>query len=488
MCSKCSNKAKRWWSLGISVGICVIAIALGVSWPFIIEKEVEKQFVFTPGTQLYDNWLNPPIDTLLELYLWNWTNTEDYRSDNYKPHLEQLGPYTFREKKERVDLKWDDDEDTLTFYQRRIWHFEPELSKGDLENDMVVTINPILLTIGFMMQDSPYQDFIDSILNLNPQFVDNPFYNVRVKDILFDGYDDVLLANLIKLLEDNEGLAGLFELPPFDKFGWFYGRNESETYDGNFTIARGTSNFQDLGILKLWNAVNQTEFYRDECGAVHGTTGELWPPFQDRMLSNVTVFSSDICSAMTLEYDGGSRVHGIAGLKWKGNERVFNNGNNYTETECQCTAPKEQCPVLKSGAMDVSRCKMGAPATVSYPHFYLADESYLAEVEGLKPEEEEHKFIMVLEPHTGIPLQVKAQLQVNLDVKEYGLTLLKDIPEVMLPVLWFRQTAQLNEELASDLKLLLILPNIGIYVAVGIGILGIACLAMYSYYSLKVWK
>lgn len=121
----------------------MIAIAFGIAWPFIIRGEIEKQFAFAPGKEVYKNWLNPPIDSFLELYLWNWTNAEDYRTE--KPRLEQLGPYTFREKMERVGLVWNDDEDTLTFSQRRTWHFEPELSKGDLENDKVVTINPILL-------------------------------------------------------------------------------------------------------------------------------------------------------------------------------------------------------------------------------------------------------------------------------------------------------------------------------------------------------
>lgn len=486
MCGKCSNKAKRWLSLGISVGICVIAIAFGIAWPFIIRGEIEKQFAFAPGKEVYKNWLNPPIDSFLELYLWNWTNAEDYRTE--KPRLEQLGPYTFREKMERVGLVWNDDEDTLTFSQRRTWHFEPELSKGDLENDKVVTINPILLTLGFTMKDSPFLPFINALLNENPQFVDNPFYNVRAKDVLFDGYEDLLLKNLLQVVEQNPVLGEEFDLPPFDKFGWFYGRNESETYDGNFTIGRGTDGFQNLGILKLWNAANHTGFYRDECGAVIGTTGELWPPFQERQFTNVTVFSPDICSAVTLQYDGTFRLHGVEGLKWKGNDRVFDNGHHYSETACQCTAPKEECPFLEYGALDVSSCKMGAPATVSFPHFYLANNSSLDAVEGLNPNKEEHEFMMALEPYTGIPLQVKAQLQVNLLMEDYKLTLLEGIPKIMLPVLWFRQTAQLNEDLASDLKTLLVLPYIGIYVAIGVGILGVFCLALFLHYSLKVWK
>ncbi|XP_053691732.1 protein croquemort-like [Sabethes cyaneus] len=482
----CSNKAKRWWAFGVAAFVCIVAIIFGVAWPIAVREEIEKELLLKPGSQVYENWMKSPVDIYLELYLWNWTNTDDYQKEGYKPRLQQLGPYTFREIHEREDLVWNDDF-TLTFYQKRIWHYEPDLSAGDLENDIVVSINPILLTVGYATRDHPLQSSLDDLINANPEMINSPFYEVPVKDILFDGYDDVFLKALLNLAELFPHIIEGIELPPFDKFGWFYGRNNSKTYDGKFTIGTGLDRWETMGMMHRWNGARQTKFYRGECGLVHGSTGELWPPFQD-MRSNVTVFSPDICSAMSLEFDGEVNIHNIDGYKWKGNERPFDNGHRYSETKCQCTAPEESCPVLAPGVLDVSQCRFGAPATVSYPHFYLADEKYLDAVDGMEPDKSRHEFTLALEPHTGIALGVKAQLQVNLDVKHYGLTWLKDLPEVMLPILWFCQRADISAELASDIKLLLILPDIGIYIAIGLGIVGLISFALALYCSLKVWK
>ncbi|XP_058819871.1 protein croquemort-like [Topomyia yanbarensis] len=487
MCSRCSNKAKQWWSIGISALICVLALVFGVAWPLIVRSETEKLLLLQPGSQVFENWKEPPVPMYLEIYLWNWTNTEDYRSDGYKPRLEQLGPYTFREIHERVDLQWNDDF-TLSFYQKRIWHYEPQLSTGDLENDIVISINPILLTVGFATKDNPLQSWLDLMINASPHVIDSPFYVVRAKEILFEGHDDYFLESLLYIVEQAPEIIGDVELPPFDKFGWFYERNESKTYDGKFTVGTGVDAFETMGMMHLWNNVRQTVFYRGECGLVHGSTGEIWPPFQEYYNTNVTVFSPDICSSMSLEFDGDFSLHGVDGFKWKGNERPFDNGHRYIETECQCTAPKEECPVLAPGVLDVSRCKWGAPATVSYPHFYLADQTYRDAVDGMNPDKEQHEFVLALEPHTGVPLTVKAQLQVNLMVKQYGLTLLEGIPDVMLPILWFRQRADLSEELANDIKLLLILPDIGMYIGIGLGVVGAICLGLALYFSLIIWR
>ncbi|XP_058463026.1 protein croquemort-like [Malaya genurostris] len=485
MCSSCSNRAKGWWFFGISVLAIGLALIFGFAWPQLVRSEIEKQFVLQPGSQIFDNWMEAPVPMFLEVYLWNWTNTEDYRSDNYKPRLEQLGPYTFREVHERVDLQWNDDY-TLTFYQKRIWYYEPELSDGDFENDIVISINPVLLSVGYATMNNPLQSFLDLMISASPHIINSPFYVVPVKKILFEGYDDYFLTSLLEIAKENPGIVDAIELPQFDKFGWFYGRNESETYDGSYTIGTGVDSFDTMGMMHRWNNVKQTQFFRGECGLVHGSTGELWPPFQEVQKSNVSVFSPDICSVMTLEFDGVYSSHGIDGYKWKGNERPFDNGHTYSETECQCTALATECPVFAAGVLDVSRCKSGAPATVSYPHFYLADPIYRQDVDGMEPNKEQHEFLLALEPHTGVPLSVKAQLQVNLVVKKYGITLLDGIPDVMLPILWFRQKADLSEELASDVKLLLILPDIGIYIGIGLAVVGVICVGFTIFFCLRV--
>lgn len=61
----------------------------------------------------------------------------------------------------------------------------------------------------------------------------------------------------------------------------------------------------------------------------------------------------------------------------------------------------------------MSDCRYGAPIFASFPHFYLANASYLNAVTGLSPNQSKHEFAISLEPITGIPLDVDAKLQIN---------------------------------------------------------------------------
>uniref|UniRef100_A0AAG5DB36 Scavenger receptor class B n=1 Tax=Anopheles atroparvus TaxID=41427 RepID=A0AAG5DB36_ANOAO len=491
-CSNRSPTTKRLCALGSATGVCVVALALGFLWPALVWEIAKSEFVLVPGTELYENWYEPPIDMYLEVFMWNWTNAADYQQENYKPHLEQIGPYVFRERHERVNLEWSDEEDLLTFQQRRIWHYVPERSVGDYENDRVITISPVLLTVGYALRNDPeLLTLIDGVISLNG-LATSPFYNTLVREMIFDGYEDRVLTSLLELLSllPPESLPPI-DLPPYDRFGWFFGRNGSETYDGTFTVGTGKDHVQNTGVMRLWNGANTTDYYRGLCGMVRGTTGEAWPPFGNLRGTppNVSVFAPDVCSAVTLQYLDEVERFGIKGLRWFGNDRVFDNGVHYEETACQCTAEDESsCPVLNNGAMDVSRCNFGAPATVSFPHFYLANDSYLAGITGMNPNEDEHRFLMELEPYTGIPLNALAQLQINLHLRNYGITLLNGLPDVMLPVFWFRQTATITEDLADDIKLILLLPDIGVYVAYGVGAIGVIGLVVALYFSVTRWK
>lgn len=46
----------------------------------------------------------------------------------------------------------------------------------------------------------------------------------------------------------------------------------------------------------------------------------------------------------------------------------------------------------------MSKCRFGAPAYVSFPHFLDADPWYLNSVDGLKPDRKEHEFYIKAEP------------------------------------------------------------------------------------------
>lgn len=170
-----------------------------------------------------------------------------------------------------------------------------------------------------------------------------------------------------------------------------------------------------MGMLNMWNNETSTRFYSGGCSAINGTTGELWPPKLNAS-GDITLFVSDICRSVSLapNLDDPVERHGVRGAKWIGDSRVFDNGENYSPNKCFCTSDESECPDLKSGVYNVSDCRFGAPAFISYPHFYLADPSFADAIDGLNASQEKHEFSISLEPNTGIPVEVNARMQVNI--------------------------------------------------------------------------
>lgn len=233
------------------------------------------------------------------------------------------------------------------------------------------------------------------------------FVTEKVGGFLYDGYEDPLLTFL------KETNSSVFYIP-FDKFGWFVDRNNSWIYDGTFNMNTGENDIFQMGMLNKWNDQTKTNFYSGGCSAINGTTGELWPPKLNHE-KDLTLFVSDICRSVSLAPTGETVVrHGVTGSKWIGDYRVFDNGENYEPNTCFCTGPAEDCPDLKPGVYNVSDCRFGAPAFISYPHFYLGDPSYADAFEGLNATQEKHEFSMALEASTGVPVEVAARMQVNI--------------------------------------------------------------------------
>lgn len=227
-----------------------------------------------------------------------------------------------------------------------------------------------------------------------------------VGQLLFDGYDDPILRTLKTL-----------KLPqfkvPFSKFGWFVERNNTPTYDGRFEIRTGQDDITNVGMMTQWNYSNKTKYYRDGCSQVNGTSGELWPVDMDPK-GNITLFISDLCHSITLSFEQKHTRFGVTGSRWTAEKNVFDNGVKYPEYGCYCTGTPSSCPDLLPGVQNISDCRFGGPVFASFPHFYLADPSYVNAVSGLSPNRSKHLFSLSLEPRTGIPLDVEARLQINI--------------------------------------------------------------------------
>lgn len=101
------------------------------------------------------------------------------------------------------------------------------------------------------------------------------------------------------------------------------------------------------------------------------------------------------------------------------------------------------------GVFSIGQCQLGAPIYASLPHFLDADEYYLEQVDGLKPNRSLHEFYIDVESTLhSIPVGAKARLQLNVATPELRF---RNIPNAMIPVLWQEVTFEIDKPVASML-------------------------------------
>lgn len=460
-CSKCSVLQRKLWVFGIGVFLVLVALILGLTWPAISSSILYSQFMLKVGSLNYENWLETPIPMYAKFYLYNWKNPEEFKYINIKPEFEELGPYVFREIHYRINITWNDD-DTVTYWQRRQWFFEESMSGGSLD-DVITCVNPISATVASMFKNksSLEKKFVNYLLNNKGGSL---YVTKTAREFLFDGYEDPLLTFVKKLNSPDLNI-------PYTKFGWFVDRNNSETADGNFTVYTGADDIKKVGMLTEWNSVSHTPYYDGDCGRVNGTSGELWPPQMDDFEPK-TFLIPEFCRTVTLQYAKPTEKFGVQGSEYIGTDKIIDNGHKYDENRCYCPSKElSECP--PTGVIDIAKCRYDAPAYVSYPHFYLAHPSYAAAVNGMHPNKSIHDFTLSLASNTGIPLDVKARFQVNLLLhKDPKLDIYKDSRDIMMPVFWIAQEVELSEDFASKAKLAVLVEDLGFYIAYGLAGLG----------------
>ncbi|XP_059474632.1 protein croquemort-like [Neocloeon triangulifer] len=434
-----------------------------VLWPSIHDLVLKNELTLTPSSIQYNVWEETPIPIYMTFYLFNWTNPEEILNKNVKPRFTEHGPYVFREHHKRVNISWKDNNDTVEFHQIRTYFFEAEMSNGSLD-DLITTVDPVALSAAYVVRQSPV--LLDGLNLVMRVAKTKREITKRVGEFLFEGYNDTLL----NLVNDIHNPA--FNIP-FDKFGWFYARNNSWKYDGKFDMYTGKDDIFKVGVLTEWNDSNMTTDNFGTCAMVNGTTGELWPPIRDT--DDKDLFTTDLCRPMRMEYSGKVTRQGIEGNYYTVGQKTLDNGQNFPENKCFCGGPDEAESCLPAGAMNVSRCKFGAPAFVSLPHFYKADPYYLESIDMPAPSEDKDQCYIVIEPTSGIPMDVEARLQVNLLMQPYKeIKIFKDVPRLLIPMFHFNQNARLTPHLATLLSIALDLKFIGYIVAVVLMLIGLA--------------
>lgn len=480
------------------IGSCIFMLAGGYSYFF--DNFIKSQLELQEGSTSYKIWYKPDIPFYTKFYLFNLTNPQSY-SQGANAKLQEIGPYVYRQLSEKENVTFYSN-NTVSYYKKSWWVFDEELSGDRSEQDVITVLNPIPVTAAHSIDSDILLKGFNIALNA---FNESLTVTASVGTMLFQGFTDPLLNLTSKFAPPG--------MKDMDRFAWFYKRNMSATHDGLWNIYTGQDSLKNIGKMDLWNQNNLTEFFDAPCNELKGTSGELFPPGLNK--TYIQLYNSDFCMSPKLYYkeelkdELGPRIY-----RYWADNRTFSNSSVVPENKCYCV--KGTC--APTGLLNAESCQSGAPAFVSYPHFYLADPIVLNNLEGIKkPDPKRDMFHIDMIPELGIPTHVAARVQINLHIHPYKgnpycwkfttytpgycksgilsginitlgkLDLLENVTESYMPMIWFEEALDIPQDTANMLNVLAFIIRTPTVIIVFSVILALSCL-IFIMTMLKICK
>lgn len=108
----------------VGVFLVIVAVVLAILFPKIVDALVDREVALQEGGRAYGWWKAPPVVPRMDIYIYNVTNADEFLNNGEKPALQELGPYVYVERWEKVEIKFNGN-DTLTYKQRKEFVFAP---------------------------------------------------------------------------------------------------------------------------------------------------------------------------------------------------------------------------------------------------------------------------------------------------------------------------------------------------------------------------
>lgn len=370
-------------STAITIGILLIlsSILTYIYAPKFIEEHIKTSLPLYEGSETYSNWAKIPIPIYDKFYFFNVTNVDEILYNGSDPIFEEVGPYVFREKREKVNITFNDDGTIVNYNQLRRWFHAPEI--GAILDDEIYHLNVPMIGASDYVQKLPSlltMFAVPAVNNLIRRTGSTLFPKHTIRQLLFEGYTDNLITESSKMSQ--------MGIP--SRFAWFLDKNGTASR-GRYSIYTGIDDLNKLGRLNSWKNSSRLEIFRGSCNSLMGTSHELLPPFSP-FSSTIKIFVGEICRPLKLNFKSKVKVKGVTLNRYSLDETAF----DYSAEENQCYCPENGCD--KNGVGDTSSCLFDSPGGISQPHFLNADPSYLNHSRGLSPDPQVHSFNMDIHP------------------------------------------------------------------------------------------
>lgn len=411
----------------------VLAVFGGVLMPvgdMLIQKTIKKEVVLEEGTTAYQNWVKTGTTVYRQFWIFDVQNPDDVAKNSDKIKVKQRGPYTYRVRylaKENITQNREDN--TVSFVQPNGAIFVPSLSVGT-ENDTFTVLNLAVAAAPHIYTNSFVQTVLNSLIKKSKSSM---FQNRTLKELLW-GYKDPFLS--------------LVPYPISTTVGVFYPYND--TVDGVYKVFNGKDNVSKVAIIESYKGKRNLSYWPSYCDMINGTDAASFPPFVERSRV-LQFFSSDICRSIYAVFGSDIDLKGIPVYRFVLPAKAFASPLQNPDNHCFCTETVVSNNCTSYGVLDIGKCKEGKPVYISLPHFLHASPDISEPIEGLNPNEEEHRTYLDVEPITGFTLQFAKRLQVNILVKPARkIEALKNLKRnYIVPILWLNETGTIGDEKAE---------------------------------------
>ncbi|XP_031330214.1 scavenger receptor class B member 1 isoform X1 [Photinus pyralis] len=443
ICAKLSSAfLRKWWIVAaIALLFVILGIIVAIFFMTWVNLVVQHQIVLKNGSQAFGWWRKPPVTPRISIYVYNVTNADDFLNNGSKPIVEELGPYVYTEAWERMNVTFNDN-GTVSYNLQKLYFFSEELSVGS-EDDVVVVPNIPMLSA--TSQSKHAARFLRlAMASIMDILKIKPFVEVSVGQLLW-GYEDPLLKLAKDVVPKEQKL-------PYEEFGLMY--NKNRTSPDTLTVFTGATDITKFGLINKWNGMSHySHWLTDECNSLLASDGSIFPP---GITPNTTlyIFDKDLCRRLPLKFQKEvERKDGVPAYRFSPPLDVFANADENPENMCFCPHGP---PCAPSGFFNVSLCQFDSPVLLSFPHFYLADDTYRTALEGISPPDpEKHRLYLDVQPMMGTALAARARVQINLAVSQVvDIKQVATFPDIIFPILWFEEAVDgLPEEITNLMRL-----------------------------------
>ncbi|KAI3384891.1 hypothetical protein SNEBB_008979 [Seison nebaliae] len=389
-----------------------------------------------PTSNSVNWWKIPPADIRMQFWFFNVTNHLEVMKGDV-PLFQEIGPVTYQEKREKLNIEWNSDNSEVKFNQSRSFVLE-QSNVIDPSSTTIISLNfPLIVVLSNLKRHG--SKFEKEILDVLMDVFKNNIYEKHTITELLWGYESTIL----KLIHQIDKA-----LVPTTKFGYFLGKNNSAI--DNFHVKTGSENSWDIASIISWNNETELSFWgNDYANRISGSDGETYFPMKT-ISTPISLFSSDICRSIYVNYTNSFHENGIELYRYAIDPQLF---VQCKECEVNCGfCHRDDC--MGSGVVNISVCVNDAPIITSLPHMLFASDKIIKMMgRHLQPNEEFHNTELEIDPITGTPFVVKKRLQFNV-----GLDSIRDIKDFQMlsqfihPIFWLNESATLKKEMVKFYK------------------------------------